>query len=289
MNELMPYGVYHVGASPERRAELRQQALAKVIDEELQYQEAVRQRLVAPKAEIDKEYARVRRRYATEAEFLATLKRAGSSKAAVRREARRRALIRQASDAAVTARCGVTVAAAHDFYGANTARFVMPEQLHVFTLTLGVDPSGSPDDWAAARKKADDLLARLRAGADFAALAREHSTDPQKAQGGDLGFVHRGRLAEEFDTALADAQPGALVGPVQTIYGFHLLHVRAVRPPVQRTFAQVRATLLADLRRQRCAERRDAWLHDLREHARIVIVEPGAPGPAPGGTTSPGQ
>jgi parvulin-like peptidyl-prolyl isomerase len=288
MNEIMPYGVYHVGISPERRAELRKQALDKLVDEELLYQEATKLGLVAPKAEIDQEYARVRRRYATERDFRAALARAGSSVAQVRAEARRRALIRQVSERTVDAHCRVTEAEAREYYASNTAKFVMPEQLHLFTLTLGVDRSAPRADWDAATKRAEDLLAQLRSGADFAPLARQHSTDPNKDKGGDLGYVHRGRLNEEFEKALADVRPGAFVGPIQTIYGVHVLHVTEVRPPVQRTFADVRVALLTELRQKRCDEVRAAWLQSLREHARIVIAEPAAPG---GGAAppSPGQ
>ena len=289
MNELMPYGAYHVGASDERRAVLRKQALDKLVDEELQFQEATRLGLVAARVEVDKEYARVRRHYKTEEEFVTALKRAGSSKTEVRAEARRRSLIRQAADRAVASECRITEAEARQYYDANTTKFRMPDQLHVFTLTLGVEPSAPREQWDATRKKAEELLAQARGGADFAALARQHSTDPNKAKGGDLGFVHRGRLAEEFEKALADAKPGALVGPVETIYGFHLLRVTAVRPPVQRTFAEVRTGLLKDLRQKRCAEAREAWLSRLRQRAEIVFADSGSQGPDGAIPKSPGR
>jgi parvulin-like peptidyl-prolyl isomerase len=289
MNELMPYGAYHVGASPERRAVLRKQALEKLIEEELQYQEAARVGLVAPKAEVDKEYSRVRRHYGSEEEFVAALKHAGSSKAEVRAEARRRALIRQAADRATSSKCRITEAEAREYYEANTTRFRMPEQLHVFTLTLGVEPSAPREQWDATRKRAEGLLAQARGGADFSALAFKYSTDPNKANGGDLGFVHRGRLSEEFEKALADAKPGALVGPIETIYGFHLLRLAEVRPPVQRTYAEVRVGLLKDLEQKRCAEVREAWLSGLRQRAEIVFADSGSKGPDRAIPKSPGR
>lgn len=282
MNELMPYGAYHVGARPERVAEIRKQALDRIIDEELQFQEAKRFGLVAGKADVDREYARVRRRYESEEAFLAALRRAGITSATVRAEAERRALVTAAAEKAVTSHCGVTETDARDYYAQNVSKFVMPEQLHVFTLTVGVDPSAPRDAWNAARKKAEDLLAKLRAGADFEALAREHSTDPNKGDGGDLGYVHRGRLNEEFERALVDAKAGALVGPVQTIYGFHLLRIADIRPPSQRSYEDVRERLHKDLEEKKCTEMRAAWLRDLRERARIVIPEPAGLKAGPG-------
>jgi len=282
INEVMPYGVYHVGASPERVAEIRKQALDRIIDEELQYQEAKRLGLVAPKAAVDREYARVRRRYKTEADYMAQLRRSGITQADVRTEAARRALIGLAYDREVAPRCKVGESEARDYYERNESKFLMPEQLHVFTLTVGVEPAAPREQWEAARKKAEGLKAQIRSGADFEALAREQSTDPNRDKGGDLGYVHRGRLAEEFERALGDARPGALVGPVETIYGFHLLRVADVRPPVQRSFADVRERLEKDLEDRKCQESRGAWLRDLRSRATIVIPDAVPQGSAPG-------
>lgn len=271
MNELMPFGSFHVGVNPQRAAEIRQQALDKIIDEELQYQAAQRVKLVASRAAVDAEYAKVRRRYKTHREFLDACRRAGVTTTDVRFEVRRRVLATLVRERALKGRCSATESEAKAYYAQNTAKFVMPEQLRVSTLTIGTQPTSTRDEWDAAKKKADNLAGRIRGGADFAALAREHSTDPNKAKGGDLGFVHRGRLAEEFEKALEGAKVGTLVGPVQTIYGFHLLRITETRPPDQKSYADVRVKLLADLGERKCADAARAWTAGLRAEATIVI------------------
>jgi peptidyl-prolyl cis-trans isomerase SurA len=60
-------------------------------------------------------------------------------------------------------------------------------------------------------------------GADFAALAREHSQDRSAARGGDIGARARGELAPEFEEALFAMTPGQISGPVETEFGFHLV------------------------------------------------------------------
>lgn len=67
-----------------------------------------------------------------------------------------------------------------------------------------------------------DLLAE---GADFAALAREHSSCPSGASGGDLGEFMRGHMVPEFDAAVFEAEVGTCVGPVKTEFGYHLIEV----------------------------------------------------------------
>ncbi len=74
--------------------------------------------------------------------------------------------------------------------------------------------------------EAQEIIALLENGADFNALARERSIDPAaRGNGGDLGFISRGETVAEFEAAAFAAEPGEVVGPVQTEYGYHLIEV----------------------------------------------------------------
>ncbi len=83
----------------------------------------------------------------------------------------------------------------------------------------------------AARTQANDVLARIRAGEDFAEMARTYSTDGSAASGGDLGWFGPGRMVKPFEDAAFAAQVGRVVGPVETQFGYHLIEVteRATR------------------------------------------------------------
>jgi parvulin-like peptidyl-prolyl isomerase len=74
-----------------------------------------------------------------------------------------------------------------------------------------------------ALKRAQDLLAKLDAGADFAALAKHDSEDGSSERGGDIGTPGRGLLALPFERALFALQPGARSGVVETEYGYHII------------------------------------------------------------------
>ncbi len=84
---------------------------------------------------------------------------------------------------------------------------------------------------ARARALADSLVALLREGADFGQLARRYSSDPgSKDQGGDLGWVRRGRLVPEFDRVAFRIQPGEISDPVSSVFGFHIIQVERRQP-----------------------------------------------------------
>lgn len=77
----------------------------------------------------------------------------------------------------------------------------------------------------ASEDQASELKAQIAAGADFAELAKQHSTCPSGRQGGDLGTFGPGQMVKEFDQVVFSAPVGTVQGPVKTQFGFHLLEV----------------------------------------------------------------
>ena len=75
---------------------------------------------------------------------------------------------------------------------------------------------------------ANDVIAELEAGADFAELAMERSTGPSAPNGGDLGCSDPASFVEEFAAAITDAPLDTIIGPVETEFGFHVITVTGV-------------------------------------------------------------
>ena len=97
---------------------------------------------------------------------------------------------------------------------------------------------------AAAKAKAQDILSKIKAGADFGAMARQFGTDGTKDQGGDLGWFGQGRMVPEFEKAIFGATtPGLLPNVVETSFGYHIIKITAV--PTKQIFqvAEVKKTI----------------------------------------------
>lgn len=99
-----------------------------------------------------------------------------------------------------------------------------------------IKPEGTtPEAKAAAKAKAQDILNKIKGGADFAALARQYGTDGTSATGGDLGWFTQGRMVAEFEKAVfAATKPGLLPNPVETSFGYHVIKVTA--PKTSQTY-----------------------------------------------------
>jgi len=272
LGALLPQQSFHRNVSASRMTELRTQALDTMVNEELEYQAGVSLGIRPSRAEIDAAVNALRKTFPSPQAFDAALRNTGATIATARLELARSLTIERALARQVGARCSVTTADARRYFDQNHDRFVIPEQLHVYAITIGVEPSASSKDWTEAKNKAQDVLKQLRAGAAFDATAREYSTDPSRTAGGDMGFIHRGSLSDPFETATKNLPVGQVSDVVQTIYGFHIIRVADIRPPRAKTFAEVEKTLPADLTATRCAEMKAAWVADLRQNAKIVVA-----------------
>ena len=78
-------------------------------------------------------------------------------------------------------------------------------------------------------KDAQNILARLEKGESFEALAKRFSKCPSKSKGGNLGWFNKGDMVPEFENAAFNAEKGAVVGPVKTQFGYHLILIKDMK------------------------------------------------------------
>ncbi|HET7453287.1 MAG TPA: peptidyl-prolyl cis-trans isomerase [Thermoanaerobaculia bacterium] len=125
------------------------------------------------------------------------------------------------------------------YYDAHGDEFPVPERVHAQHILVKVGKDASPAEDAAARKKAEDILARAKKGEDFAALARQYSDDPgSKANGGDLPPFGRGAMVPPFEEAAFSMQPGEIRGPVKSDFGYHVIKLLAKLPAGKQSLAE---------------------------------------------------
>lgn len=126
------------------------------------------------------------------------------------------------------------------YYERNLSNYTEPEKVRARHILVRVDPEATAEEREAARRKAEALLERLRAGEDFAALAKENSDDPgSAAQGGDLGEFARGTMVKAFEDAAFALEPGQTSEIVETMYGYHIIRVEEKKPGRTRPLEEV--------------------------------------------------
>ncbi|MGH9547000.1 MAG: peptidylprolyl isomerase [Terriglobales bacterium] len=163
------------------------------------------------------------------------------------------------------------------FYDAHKSQMEQPEQIRLSELLVSTEKKGkdpAADDaqeLAAAKVKADDLLAQIRKGAAFDEVAKKNSDGPTAAQGGDLGYFKRGTLAKELEDKTFAMKPGEVSDVIQTKQGFVILkvteHQQAGVPPLSEIEPKVQDAIYM----QKLQPALRAYLQKLREDAYIDI------------------
>ena len=125
--------------------------------------------------------------------------------------------------------------------GTSTGKQAAARASHILIKAEGTTPAAK----AAAKAKAQDILNKIKAGADFGAMARQFGTDGTKDQGGDLGWFGQGRMVPEFEKAIFGATSlGLLPNVVETSFGYHVIKITAL--PTKQTYqvAEVKKTIV---------------------------------------------
>ena len=182
----------------------------------------------------------------------------------------------------------VTEETVKDAYTQVKVRHILIKPKKTTEQTPGKDGSTpseqqeSPDGNAAnqnakeqARQKANELLNKIRQGADFAELAREHSDDPGSAEkGGDLGWIGRRQMIKEFSDAAFALKPGEVSDVVETPFGFHIIKMEDKRIKLPEDFEENKQRYISLQQSEREREVWTEYKRNLKQHANIDILDP---------------
>lgn len=131
-------------------------------------------------------------------------------------------------------------------YEQHKDNYRRPASAHVLHILVKSEPGATPQADAAAKAKADGIVAQLRAGGDFAALARASSEDPSSSgNGGDMGWVDMGKTVESFERAIFSIPVNTVDVVKSPEYGYHIIKVVERREQSVQPFEEARPALAA--------------------------------------------
>jgi len=173
--------------------------------------------------------------------------------------------------AAVEKQVSVTDAEVAAFYNANQKRFVTPEQRTASHILITKAQGAKPAEEAAAKAKAEAVLAEVRKNpADFAEIAKKQSQDQgSAAQGGDLGTVERGGFVKPVEDAIYALKDGEVSGIVASEFGFHIIKVTSVKPSVQKPLEAAKAEITDELKKSKLSKK----YSELAESLNDIVFE----------------
>ena len=251
--------------------QVESRALQELVRQVLYTQEASRRKVRVPEdkvnAEFDAQYNALLENYQlTEADLASLL--AGQGQTLSGWKAKVRASVAgqlrdQALRAAVVTPLQPTDEELQAYFEKNISTYDKPEEIRASHILV------------ADQAEAQAILERLKNGEDFAALAKESSTDTGSTQnGGDLGWFSRGKMVKEFEDAAFALQVGETSGIVQSQYGFHIIRATDRRAPSTPTLAEAKDQVKSDYTTEKQDQEFSAWYAKLYGLAKVEINLP---------------
>ncbi len=253
--------------------QVKREFLNRFIENRLQLQEAERERIGVEESEIDDELTeRLKKSNLKDIdEFKSVLKAQGMSYDAVRKRLRDSIKMSKVIRRKVTVRVSVTDAEIDRYLDENRPKLETGLAYHARHILIVPEGGLTDAAWEAARIRAEVVRGQLRDGGDFAELARKNSGDATAKDGGDLGTMKRGELAQDIEARILALSPGQISEPYRSDLGYHIFRLESKESlegdGVTRAKQQIREILF----RQKYDARLDAWLRELRDRAIIEV------------------
>jgi parvulin-like peptidyl-prolyl isomerase len=253
-----------------KKEELRKNLPNDLIAELLIKDRADRLGLSVSADEVKEAMNRLKEQYGmkSEQEFEESLRKSGMARADMEARLRDTILMNKVFGRELRSREDLTDKELRDRYGREKERYRLPERARLREIVV-IKPD-DPLKVDAARQRATDLAAQARAG-DFANVATTSSDAGTKNKGGDLGEVARGELLPDLDKAVFNATAGAVLGPIETRSGWHILKVENRLPSEVPAFESVKDRLRKDASEDAWQRDYKAYIDRLRKDAFIQI------------------
>ena len=173
----------------------------------------------------------------------------------------------------VTVPSAASDASVRKVYSAEPGHWKMPESVRVQHILIRPDKFGDAKG-TEAEARAASVVARVRKGEDFAKLAAEFSADDYRVKGGDLGWVHRGRLVPEVDAVVFALELGRVPAPIHSNEGWHVVRVLERRPARQFTFNEAAPQIRKDLEKHKVAATEATFFASMGKKYPVTILDP---------------
>jgi peptidyl-prolyl cis-trans isomerase C len=172
----------------------------------------------------------------------------------------------------VTGKVKVTQKEVEKYFSSHKMDYATPEERCVSHILIKVPSDATPKMLAEAEKRAREVLRKVRAGADFATMAKRYSEEEETAEvGGYLGYFKRGELvSKEFEDTAFSLKVGEISDLVKTKFGYHIIKVEGRKPPKERPLEEVYELVRDDLLRKKRNELFIRLVKELEGKAKIT-------------------
>jgi parvulin-like peptidyl-prolyl isomerase len=260
------------GSSEVRSLEFYRRVLDDLIGAELLFQQSRDRKLSATANEVNQQLEAMRAGFPDPAQFDQALASRGLTVDGLRSQIQKNMSIQKLIESDIVPKVNVSEEAVRKFYDENNDEMRQPDRLRVRHILKQVAPDASPEVREAARAALEKIREQASSGADFAALAREHSEDPGSAANGGELTIAPGETVPAFEQAAFALAPGGISPVVETQFGFHVIELQEKIAGQLVPFEQVQPRIRQFLQQKGIQEQIEGAVETLKKSAEVEVL-----------------
>jgi len=256
----------------EQLIDLKKKVLEKLIGNELLYRESQKDGIAIEDKEISETFESQKAQFKTAAEFQEALKQLNYSEAAFRDQIKIGLSIQGYIEKKFAQNTTISDEEAKKYYDDNPDYFKQTAQVKASHIMIMVDSNADQAKKDEAKKKLEKIMKRLKAGEDFAALAKEVSEDANsKDNGGDLDYFSKGQMVQAFEDAAFALKKGEISDIVETEYGYHIIKLTDKIDAKTISYEEAKNDILDGLKTNKVNSDVNKYVTELRSKAVVEI------------------
>ena len=253
--------------------DLLKEALNMVIEESLQIQEGKKLGFVIDEDAVDAAMEEIiKKNVLADGQLQEMLKREGRTLKSYKNHIRDQIMVSKITRFEIGNRVKVSEKSIIKYYKENQKEFWQEGKVKARHILFIAERGSSEKIRREKLQQAKKILLKLRKGNDFAKLAMKYSEDISASNGGDVGFVGRGKMVPEFEEAVFNLKPGQVSDIVKTEYGYHIIKVEEVLPGKTLTLKDVKSRIHQILTMQMQKQVYEVWMNELKNSAFIEVT-----------------
>lgn len=253
----------------EKMGAARASMLNNLIEEKLMAQEAKHLEVAVTDSEIDSRLKDIRENFPDEIQFNKYLESQHITLKNLREKLSDQIAVKKLYSYEVRQKVSVSPRDIENYYNEHKDKFVQKEKVKARTILIkkNIDDNGVDQGL----QKMNKVMAKIAAGDDFSAMAKEFSEGMNPQDGGDLGFVKKGDLIKEFDSVIFELNVGETSDVIKTDIGYHLFLVEAKQAEKVVPLSELKDKIHGIVYKEKIKDRHEEWLAGLKEDAYISI------------------
>lgn len=267
VNILMPMSAYHASAKESSLNKTRKKAMEVLIKSTLLYQYGLSLGIKPDDTELKKIYKKLINELGSKKIVERELNKVGLSMEILKKRYAKKSVL----DQLYVKKLKVTKTEAElkEYYKKNMYKFKVPEKIKASLIYVKNNPT-DPKGRSKAKAKAEEALNKIKSGEDFADIAAKYSNAMSRIKGGDMGFLHKGRLHENVEKIAFSMKVGEVSGIIEKDVGFYIIKVTDKTQAKQLPFKKIKKSLEKDLIKKEENKIKKDLLEKLKSKAKII-------------------